>query len=114
MAAVSRPGHRKIPPREQVKIVESELADYELAYFMLETGVEYIIAQITLEEQDGCMTDVRWVRNLLETCLLKAQEHTHDSPHPTDLIDKIFCDRCHTFFSEASEQAGYCIKCERS
>ena len=114
MATTPRPAVKTIPAKERERQLESELADYQRGYMILESAVEYVIEQIEVRQRQRLLFNPMVIGKLLTAALTEANQHLTSSAHPADVVEKIFCEGCHTFLSEASEQAGYCIKCERS
>jgi len=114
MASPPRSKVRKIPAKETYERIECELAAYQRGFLVLEIAIEYILCEINTLDQSNRQRIPNWIVRCLDMAANEAQEAIAADAHPVDLVEKIFCERCHTFLSEASEQAGYCIKCERS
>lgn len=102
---------KAITPKERIERLESELALWQRGYVILEITCEKIIEQYIVCESVGKKVDLTWIRHALDDALLNAQDTLHESAHPVDRIEKIFCEGCHTFLTEASEAAGMCLKC---
>jgi len=112
MASPTRTTVKTIPAKERERHLDGELADYQRGYMILETAIEVVLAKIVEKRDERLHFHPLKIHEMLSKALMEAGQQLSDGTHPANHVEKIFCDRCHTFLTDASEQAGYCIKCE--
>lgn len=86
--------------------------EVQQAYVTFEMLVECLMEAMAIAERLKTNIPAIGILTCLERCLLTAHQ-AYAEAYPNDGMDgKIFCEQCHTFLSESSEYAGYCLKCE--
>ncbi len=113
MASPQRSKCKKMPPQECIDRLRDELDRTQRGYAILETIAEKVIEKITIWQNTDQPLNERMILNMLDNGLTLAQAELEITIHPVDEIAKMYCERCQSFLSQASESAGYCLRCER-
>lgn len=102
---------KEITPEEKIERLTRERDEFERAYHMLRGAIEIAMEMIVFARIQDYSIDDRAIERALDIALASAETEVAESAHPADVIECPYCERCNSFLSESSEQAGYCLKC---
>jgi hypothetical protein len=89
----------------------NERTAYEKAYGLQSDALHACYDALVLRAgHRGDIALARLCDRILEA-ITESEMALPGSVHATDMIDRIYCDKCHAFLTPESETAGYCIRC---